>query len=102
CPQADNRTRAETAAVGHRVRVGKGASLKVKLGGSTLRFAGRSCPGFPPGTEEAAQHLGRWLGHDPARRLRPPVAGRLVEETTAVKHGAALGIVSAPDYPADA
>src|SRR5690606_14763311 len=102
CPQADNRTRAETATVGHGVRVGNGGPLKVKLGASTPGVARRSCPGFPPGAEEAAEHLGGRVGQDAALGRGPPVAGRLVEETAAVQHGAAPGIVGSPDHPADA
>ena len=54
----------------------------------------------------AARGRSRAAGRRPRRpaarpRRRAPVAGRLFEEAGAVDHRAALGIVGAPDHPAD-
>lgn len=65
---------------------------------STHRGGARSASG----AEEGAQGLGGGFGHDPALDGGTPVAGRLIEEATAVDDGAALGIVGSPDDPPDA
>src|SRR5690606_31182124 len=93
-PQAVRRRAAATAGV-RRIQT----SLAVEIGRTT---PGSGRCSLAPGAEEGAQKVRAFPGQDAAGRLRPPVAGRLVEEAGTMGDGAALGVVRAPDDAADA